>query len=149
MWPGEDGLDRRSQFSADGFGVRPFVLDRIEVGAIGRQILQRMPGMDHGRLGIHPFVERGIIHDEDRCGWQLGQQVLLGPGGKDIGIHVGIEQADRQQVLPNQRTKHVSPPAGMPVVHAGTSLAGRCLAVPPRHIVCEATLVNVHNRPVL
>jgi len=125
------------------------MLDRVEVWAIGRQILKRMPCVDKSRLCIEPFVECGIIHDDDRCGWQLGQQVLPRPAGKDIGINVGIEQPYRQQVLPNQRADHVGTSPCVPVVHAVTPLSCGCIAVPPRHVVREAALVNVHNRSVL
>lgn len=125
------------------------MLDWIEVWAIWRQVLKRMPFVDNSLLCIPPFVECGVIHHDDRCGWQFGQQVLPCPAGKDIGIHVGIEHPDRQQVLPDQRADHVGTPVCVPVVHAVTPLPCMRIAVPPRHVVREAALVNVHNRPVL
>lgn len=130
------------------------MLDRIEIWAIGRQILKRMPGVDHRGLYIPPLVERGIIHDEDRCRWQLGQQVLLGPGGTGSGIHVGVEQAYRQHVLPDQRTDHVGPPACVPVMHAVTPLAGRwhsraaaAYRVRSRSRQCTQSSGAVNHRP--
>lgn len=80
------------------------MLDLVEVWAIGRERLQRMSVMNQCGLCVPLLMERGTIHDKDRCGRQFEQQVLPHPASIEIDINIGIEQPDGQQLLPNQRT---------------------------------------------
>jgi len=50
-----------------------------------------MPGVTEGLLNIGPFMEGGVI-EEDDGGWrQLGQEDVFNPGEEDIGVDAAFE----------------------------------------------------------
>ena len=60
------------------------LLDRVEVGAVGRQEQQvGAGGLDDIANGL-PFVAGQIIHDDDVAGRELGHQDLGHVGSKGV-----------------------------------------------------------------
>jgi len=72
------------------------VLDGIQVGGIGWQELQHMPGILDGLADVRPLVEGGVVHDDRAAGGQLGQQILGGPGMEHIRVDGALEQRHRE-----------------------------------------------------
>src|SRR5215469_2539278 len=118
----ENIFDGEAGFSAERFGLGPFVFDGIEIGAVGGEIFEGMLGAGDGLLGVLSFVEGGVVHDHDASCGQLGQELLPDPGSEDLGIDSEAEQSDRQQATANQRADDVGAASGMPVVCAMKSL---------------------------
>jgi hypothetical protein len=141
----EDIFDGAAGFSAERFGLGPFVFDGVEIRAVGGEIFEGMVGAGYGMLGVLSFVEGGVVHDDDASCGQLGQEILPDPGSEDIGIDSGAEQSDRKQATANQRADHVGAASDMPVVHAMTSLPCGRVAVRARHIVGKAAFIDVNN----
>ncbi len=54
----------------------------------------------NGLLRVLPFMAGGVVHDHDTLGRQLGQHILFHPSRKNIGIHMGSEQANSQEATP-------------------------------------------------
>ena len=48
------------------------MFDGVEVWGVGREILEVMPCLGDGGLGIGAFVESGVIHDDDGTFGQFG-----------------------------------------------------------------------------
>src|SRR5215831_17230919 len=103
----EDIFDGAAGFSAERFGLGPFMFDGIEVWAVSRQIFEGMASAGDGMLGVLSFVEGGVIDDDHASLGQLGQQVLLDPGGEDLGIDSKAEQCSRQQATAHQRADDI------------------------------------------
>jgi hypothetical protein len=117
----EDIFDGAAGFSAQRFGLGPFVFDGIELWAVSREIFEGMAGAGDSMLGVLSFVEGGVVDDDHASLGQLGQQVLLDPGGEELGIDSEVEQCDRQQATTNQRADDVGAAAGVPVMAALTA----------------------------
>ena len=141
----ENIFDGEAGFSAERFGLGPFVFDGIEIGAVGGEIFEGMLGAGDGLLGVLSFVEGGVVHDDHASLGQLGQEILPDPGSEDIGIDSEAEQCDRQQATANQCADDVGAAAGMPVVGAMTALPCGRIAVRARHIVGKAAFIDVNN----
>ena len=141
----ENIFDGEAGFSAERFGLGPFVFDGIEIRAGGGEIFEGMVGAGYGMLGVLSFVEGGVVHDDDASCGQLGQEFLPEPGSEDLGIDSEAEPSDRQQATVNQRADHVGAASGMPVVYAMTSLPCGRVAVRARHIVRKAAFIEVNN----
>lgn len=106
----------------DGFGLCPFMLNRTEVGRIGGEIFKGMTGLMQGLLNISPFMESGVI-EEDDGGWgQLGQEDVLDPGQKDIRIDTAFKKTDRQELEAKQGTNDVGAALGVPIKASVTAL---------------------------
>ena len=84
-------------------GLRPFVLNRVEVGAVWRQVFEGVSGIFDHLSGVFAFVKGGVVHDQDGPRWQLRDQVVLKPKVEQIGVDIGLGQADGEQRPGDQR----------------------------------------------
>jgi hypothetical protein len=141
----ENIFDGEAGFSAERFGVGPFVFDGIEIGAVGGEIFEGMVGAGAGLLDVLAFVEGGVVHDDHASLGQLGQEILPDPGSEDLGIDSEAEPCDRQQATANQRADDVGAAAGRPVVRAMTALSCGRIAVRARQIVGKAAFIDINN----
>jgi hypothetical protein len=121
------------------------VFEGIEVWAVSREIFKGMPGAGDGILGILSFVEGGVVHHHHASGGELGQEILLDPGGENVRIDIDAEQPDRQQTAAEQRADHIGTASSVPVVRAMTSLPLGRIAMGARHVVREAAFVDVND----
>lgn len=61
-------IDSTVGLFANGFGLRPFVLDGVEVWRVRREVFEDVTGLAKGLLNIGALVESGVI-EEDNGGW--------------------------------------------------------------------------------
>ncbi len=99
--------------------------------------------------GIVPFMERGIVKDDDRIPRRIGQQFFAEPRIKDIGVYVSVEQAYIEQVEIGDGPNGICPAPGMPVLFAMAPLSFFTVAVVPRGIKGKPALVHIDNGPFL
>jgi hypothetical protein len=50
---------------SDGFQVRPFPFDGVEIGAVSGEIFERMAGVADEGLNGGAFVERRVVHEKN------------------------------------------------------------------------------------
>ena len=81
-----------------GFGLRPFVLDGIEIRGIRRQVFEGMAGLTERVLEVLPFVEGGVIENDHGSGWPLGEEDVVGPSKEDFGVDAGFKKADGNEL---------------------------------------------------
>ena len=77
------------------------MFDGVEVGAVGRQIFERMPCAGDSCLGVLSFMEGGIIHHQPTSWAKLGQEIRFDPGSENLRIDRDAEQPHRQQTTAN------------------------------------------------
>lgn len=71
------------------------VLDRVEVGTIGRKIQERSAGRLDQLAYAWPFVAGEIVHDDDGAIWKLRDQHLFDIGLEGIAVDGAIEHPGR------------------------------------------------------
>jgi hypothetical protein len=81
--------------SEQGLELGEGVLDRIEVGAVGRQEEQAGAGRLDGLADGGAFVAGQVVHDHDVAGTQLAHQHLLDVGLKGIAVDRAVEHHRR------------------------------------------------------
>ena len=106
-----------------------------------------MPGLAQGVLNVGPFMEGGIIQDNDGGRRQLGQEDVLNPGEENIGIDTAFKEADCQELEAEQGTDHVGAALRVPVPAPITALPPRRVARSTGHVLGKAALVNPYQRP--
>lgn len=120
------------------------MFDGIEIGRIGREVFKGMPGLTQSILNISPFMEGGIIQDNDG-GWrELGQEDVLDPGQKDIGVDAAFKEADGDQVQTEQGTNDIRAAFGVPIPASVTALPDGRVTLTTRHVLGKPALVNPH-----
>jgi hypothetical protein len=108
-----------------------------------------VPGVSNGLLAVMAFVERRIVHHHDAVCWEFWEQILDHPNIEDIGIHVGLEQADGQQKFADQSADGICAASGLPVMRTKTALSFEAVAVGAGHIVGKTAFVDVNNGALL
>ena len=131
---------------SDGLSLCPFLFDGVEVGGIRWQEEQCMACVLYHVLGILPFVERGIVHNNHRFFRQFRQQILRHPCRKDIGINVGREQSNCKQGFADQSANGIGSPRRVPVTKSVAARPDGSVTVCAGHVVGKSALVNVDNR---
>ena len=66
----------------DGFDLGEELLDRIEIGAVGRQVEDRCADAFDGLTHAVDFVCRQVVHDHDITRFECRREELLGIGAK-------------------------------------------------------------------
>ena len=100
-------VDGAKGLLADGFGLRPFMLDGIEIGGIRRQVFQGVAGLAKGVLNVGAFVEGGVIEDDHGGGRQLRKEHAVGPSEEDLGVDAGFKKADGDELGTQKGTDHI------------------------------------------
>lgn len=81
------------------------LLDRVEVGGVGRQEQQmRARSPDRGADGLS-LVAAEVVEDNDVAGPEGGDQRLLDPGGEAVAVDRAVEQAGRVDAVAAQGRK--------------------------------------------
>jgi len=122
------------------------LLDRVEVGTVGRE--EEQPGTDRFDGGAHgrSLVARQIVHDDDVAGRELRRQDASHVGGEGIGVHGSVEHPRRDHAGPAQAGDEGR---GLPVTvrHASAqSLSSRGPAVTSRHVGRRPGFVDEDQR---
>ena len=102
-----DGFDEVFERSRGGLSQRCFelgerLLDRIEVGAIGRQIAQCRAGSLNRFPDAGDFVGRQVVHHDDIALAQDRREKMFDIGQETRAIHWPIENARRGDRIATQ-----------------------------------------------
>ena len=71
------------------------ILDRVEVGAVGRKIEECCAGGFDHLAYARPFVAGEVIHDDNRILWKFGDEHLFHIGLEGITVNRAIEHPGR------------------------------------------------------
>jgi hypothetical protein len=135
--------------AADGFGLRPFLLNGIEVRTVGREELNRMSPMFDGGNDVYSFVERCPVQDDDRIIRHDRQESLLHPTEEDVGVDVAVPEIYRQECERQDGTDGVQSAFGMPVPLPEASCSCTGISVRSRRIDRKPAFIEVHDRSSL
>jgi len=90
-------------------------------------------------------MERGIVHDNNRTFWQLGQQILFGPCMKDVAIDIALKQGNGEQAGSNHGPYRIGAPLGSPILRPVAPPAALAVAMRARLVMGKATFVKIDN----
>src|SRR5205807_6505145 len=108
----------RGGFAEAGLELGEHLLDRVEVGAVGREVSEfRARGLD-GLANALDLVRAEIVHHDDVAGPKGRREELLGPGAEDLPVDRAVDDARGvDAVEPERGDKGAGLP--MAVRHAG------------------------------
>lgn len=132
-------------FSPDGLRLRPFVFDGVEIGAVWGKELEVMSCVADGLFDIVALVERGVVHDQRGARREFRDQVLSDPAVEDIGVDVGVEQADGEHDPSRKRADNIGAASCMPVMSSEAALPPGRVAMGARHVPGEAAFVDIDD----
>jgi hypothetical protein len=81
----------------DGFGLRPFLLDGIEIWAVGRKKLDSVSPLFNGSDDIRSFVEGGPVQNDDSSIRRYWQECIPHPTQENVGVDVAVPKIHRQK----------------------------------------------------
>jgi hypothetical protein len=139
-------IDRTAVFPSQSFGLRPFMLYRIQVGRINRKVLKHMPGCSYSFLNVRTFMERSVVHDDHVVFRKFRQQILSDPRTENIRIDAAVKKTQCQQPVSVQRADSIRAASGPPVVYPGAPFTDRRVTVGSRHIVSETAFIDINQR---
>ena len=70
-------IDGTMGLFAAGFGLRPFMFDGIEIRGVRGEVFEGVTGVAQGVLNIGPFMEGGVIEEDDAGGSPLREEDVL------------------------------------------------------------------------
>jgi hypothetical protein len=92
----------RGRLPEHGLQLGEGPLDRVEVGAVGREAEQARPGCPDRRAHVRPLAAAEVIHDDDVAGLQLGHQHLVDVGPEGGAVEGALEHQGRDHAGPAQ-----------------------------------------------
>ena len=93
----------RRGLAQEGFQLGEPLLDRVEVGAVGRQVEQTGASAFDRRPDALDLVARQIVQDDDIARAQGGNEELLDPGAERLAVDRPVERARRDETVLPQR----------------------------------------------
>jgi hypothetical protein len=133
---------RSAAFFEERLELGEELLDRVEVGAVGRQEEQLGAGLADCLAHGAPFVAAEIVHDDDVAGLQGGNEELLDIGEEASAVDRPVDHAGGIDAVVAQRGQegHRAPAA---VRHFGDEpRAAQRAAVAARHVGLGPGLVD-------
>jgi hypothetical protein len=106
---------------SDGFQVRPFPFDGVEIGAVGGETFEHVAGVADEGLNGGAFVERRVVHDKNGARRQFWRRVPFDPWAKGVRVDVGLKKSDRQKTASDQGADGVGSSRCAPVAYAGAA----------------------------
>lgn len=144
---GGDGFDERIEcsrgsLSQQGFEFCEGLFDRVEVGTVGRQIMQARPGSLDRFLDAGDFVRWQIVHHDDVALAQGRREKMFDIGQETRAVHRPVEDARRCDLIATQgadeRRRHpMSKRSG-----GFEAASARGAAIKPDHIRLCSRFVN-------
>ena len=142
----DEGVEgSRRSFAEQGFEFGEPLLDRVEIGAIGRQVEQLGAGFLDRRPDALDLVARQIVEDDDVAGLELGSEELLDPGAELLAVDRPVERARRNQTVLPQRADEGCRLPMAPWNRRDEALAARGSAVEPGHLGRRPGFVDKHQ----
>ena len=99
----------RRGFAQQGFQLGEPLLDRVEIGTVGRQVTQTGAGVLDRRSDAFDLVARQIVQDDDVAFAKLGNEELLDPGAELLAVDRPVERARRDETVLPQRADEGRP----------------------------------------
>ena len=90
-------------FAQQGFEFGEPLLDRVEIGTVGRQVEEAGFGVFDRRSDALDLVARQIVEDNDVAWLKLGNEELLDPGAELFSVDRAVEGARRDETVLPQR----------------------------------------------
>jgi len=84
-----------SGFAEEQLELGEDLLDRVQIGRIGRQEEELRADRPDGRANGCALVASQIVHDDDVAGLERRHEELLDPGGEALAVDWSIEDARR------------------------------------------------------
>ena len=131
----DEGIERSGgRLSQQSFQLGEELLDRVEIGAVGRQIAQFGAGRFDRLLDAGDLVAGEIVHHDDVAGAERWNQTLLHIGAEARAIDRAVEHTWRGDLVdPQGRNERRRLP--MAPWHAGDeALAPRAAAITTCHV---------------
>jgi len=131
-----------SRFAEQGFELGEDLLDRVEIGRVGRQENEPGPGAADGAAYGVASVAAEIVHDNDVARSERWHQDLLGVGEETHAIDRAVEHARRGDPIVTQRgeERHGLP---MSMRHPGEEpCAAQTAPMGSRHVGLGPSLVD-------
>ena len=125
-----------------GFEFSEPLLDRVEIGAAGRQGEQTGAGVFDGHSDACDLMARQIVQHHDIAGLELGNQELLDPGAERLAVHWPVEGARRDETVMPQRADEGGRLPMTPRNRRNETLAARASAGEPGHFGRGAGFVD-------
>jgi hypothetical protein len=135
--------------SSDGFGLRPLLLNRIQVRTIGRQELDGVPLLFDRGNDICSFVEGGTIQNDDGTLRYYRKESIPHPAKEDVRVDVAIPQVHGQKCERQNSADGIQAPFGMPVPLPVAARSNPGIAMRSRRIDRKPALVEVHDWTLL
>ncbi len=147
---GGDGVDQGIEGSGRGLAQEGLqlgepLLDRVEIGAVGRQVEQTGFGVFDRRPDALDLVARQIIEDDDIALLEFGNEELLDPGAELLAVDRAVEGARRNETVLPQRADEGRRLPMAPRNRRDQALAARASAVEPGHLGRGAGFVDKHQ----
>ena len=124
---------RAAAFAQERFELGEPLLDRVEVGAVGRQVQQTGAGVLDRRSDALDPVARQIIQDDDVALLELGNEELFDPSAELLAVDRAVERARRDETVLPQRADEGGRLPMAPWNRRDEPLAARASAVEPGH----------------
>ena len=109
--------------TTDRFGLRPFMLDGVQVGRIRRKIFESHSGLVNSCLNILSFMKGGVIHNKDGSFRNFWQQILDYPRLKAIAINISVVKTRGKEGMVVKSTNDIGSSLGVPVVFPNTAFS--------------------------
>ena len=126
----------------EGLELGEGLLDRVEIGRVGRQVTQLGAARLDRRADADDFVRGEVVHHYDVALHQHWCQHLLDPGEEDRAVHGTVEDVGGDEAARGQPTDEGR---ALPMAvrdRAVQALAARAAAVASRHVGGGAGLVH-------
>ena len=134
-----------SFFSSSCFELCPLLLNGIEVRAVRRQELYRMPLRLDGLHDVGSLMEwRTIQHNHCVCR-NRGKECTLYPRKKDRGINVAIPQFHGEQCKVEHCANGIQSSFGVPIMFSIASDTSGGISMRSRCIHRKATFIKIHD----
>lgn len=132
-----------------GFGLRPLLLNRIEVRTVRWEKLHGMPFLCDCFHDVSSLVKRCAVQDDDRLRRYGGEECFPHPREEDIGVNVALPQLHCKQREIHHGSNGIQPALRVPVFPAIAAYSSLGISMRSRRIYGKTALIKVDNGTLL